>query len=45
MTDWQGGELTIRSGRRSVVASATPELHRTVLGILANATSPARAAS
>ncbi|TPN32789.1 inositol monophosphatase family protein [Mesorhizobium sp. B1-1-6] len=45
MTDWQGGELTIRSGRRSVVASATPELHRTVQGILANATSPARAAS
>ncbi|MBZ9870329.1 inositol monophosphatase family protein [Mesorhizobium sp. BR1-1-9] len=45
MTDWQGGELTIRSGRRSVVACATPELHRTVLGILANATSLARAAS
>jgi histidinol phosphatase-like enzyme (inositol monophosphatase family) len=44
MTDWQGGELTIRSGRRSVVASATPALHETVLGILASATSPARAA-
>jgi len=45
MTDWQGGELTIRSGRRSVVATATPALHETVLGILTTAASPALAAS
>ena len=45
MTDWQGGELTIRSGRRSVVATATPALHETVLGILAGAPTPALAAS
>ena len=45
MTDWQGGELTIRSGRRSVVAAATPALHETVLGVLAGAAPPARAAS
>jgi histidinol phosphatase-like enzyme (inositol monophosphatase family) len=44
MTDWQGDELTIHSGRRSVVASATPALHETVLNILADV-SPARAAS
>lgn len=43
MSDWRGGELTIGSGRRSVVASATPALHETVLGILASA--PALAAS
>jgi inositol-phosphate phosphatase / L-galactose 1-phosphate phosphatase / histidinol-phosphatase len=45
LTDWQGGELTIHSGRRCVVASATPDLHRTVLGILAGAGSPALAES
>jgi fructose-1,6-bisphosphatase/inositol monophosphatase family enzyme len=45
MTDWHGGELTIRSGRLSVVASATPALHEAVLGILAGAPSPALAAS
>jgi len=45
MTGWQGDELTIHSGRRRVVASATPALHRTVLGILSDATSPALAAS
>jgi histidinol phosphatase-like enzyme (inositol monophosphatase family) len=45
MTDWRGGELTIHSGRRCVVASATPDLHRTVLGILADAGSPALAKS
>lgn len=45
MTDWQGGDLTIRSGRRSVVASATPALHKTILGILADTSSPALVAS
>jgi hypothetical protein len=33
------------TGRRSVVASATPALHGTVLGILASTAAPARAAS
>jgi histidinol phosphatase-like enzyme (inositol monophosphatase family) len=34
MTDWSGGDLTIRSGRRSVVSSATPALHEHVLARL-----------
>ncbi|WP_051614391.1 inositol monophosphatase family protein [Phyllobacterium sp. UNC302MFCol5.2] len=41
MTDWQGGQLNIRSGSRCVVASAGPMLHDTVLTILAATNSAA----
>lgn len=44
ISTWQGEELTIRSGRQAIAASATPALHEQVLACLA-AQAPALRAS
>lgn len=45
MSDWRGEGLTIHSGRRSVIASATAALHACALDILSGRPSPVLASS